>query len=104
MATEPVPSASQATAAAHHTKTEEVWKATKFREHGTDEKFRKLMGIRQEPAEKSDSDTAEKLTEEQMRRQEELFSQLDREYALARMATHTHRGVGLGFQSQGMPP
>lgn len=31
------------------------------------------------------------------RKQSELFNQLDREYQLARIATHTHRGVGLGF-------
>lgn len=92
---QPVPSTSQ------HTKTETVWKATKFREQDTDEKFRKLMGIKDSKAE---ADGSAELTEEQMRKQEELFSQLDREYALARMATHTHRGIGLGFQSQGMPP
>jgi len=44
-----------------------------------------------------------KLTEEQKDRQEELFRQLDRDYAFARMTTHTHRGIGLGFASQGTP-
>ena len=86
-------------------KTENVWKATKFREQDTDEKFRKLMGIRGGPSTESEGgEEAEKLTKEQMQRQEELFSQLDREYAFARMTTHTHRGIGLGFQSQGLPP
>ena len=85
-----------------HLKTETVWKATKFREQGTEEKFRKLMGIKDDNIDGEGE--AEKLTDEQTRRQEELFSQLDREYAFARMATHTHRGIGLGFQSQGMPP
>jgi len=42
-------------------------------------------------------------TEEQLKKQEELFRQLDKDYEFARMATHTHRGVGLGFQSHGMP-
>lgn len=83
---------------------EKVWNATKFNEHDTDEKFRKLMGIREHRSEGGDLQEVEKLTEEQRRRQEELFSQLDREYAFARMATHTHRGIGLGFQSQGLPP
>lgn len=64
-------------------------------------KFRKLMGIK--PGEGSDVPIDEKITEEQLRKQEELFRQLDREYEFARMATHTHRGVGLGFQSQGLP-
>ncbi len=67
----------------------------------TTSKFRKLMGIK--PGESSDASVDEKLTEEQLRKQDELFRQLDRDYEFARMATHTHRGVGLGFQSQGMP-
>jgi len=67
-------------------------------------KFRKLMGIREEDkALLDDNIDLSKLTEEQRRRQEELFAQLDKEYAFARMTTHTCRGVGLGFQSQGMP-
>ena len=59
-------------------------------------KFRKLMGIKQEEADVGD---AEKLTEEQLRKQKELFQRLDQEYEMARMSTHTHRGVGLGFAS-----
>lgn len=67
-------------------------------------KFRKLMGIKEEDKMLlSDDVDISKLTEEQRQRQEELFQQLDREYAFARMTTHTHRGVGLGFQSQGLP-
>lgn len=61
-------------------------------------KFQKLMGI------KGNTETTEEepseLSEEQKRKQEELFSRLDKEYEFARMATHTHRGVGLGFSSQ----
>lgn len=67
-------------------------------------KFRKLMGIKEEDQLLvSDNVDISKLTEDQRRRQEELFMQLDREYAFARMTTHTHRGIGLGFQSQGLP-
>ena len=29
--------------------------------------------------------------------QEKLFQNLDMQYTMARMSTHTHRGVGLGF-------
>ena len=61
------------------------------------------MGIKDVDVE-GGNEESEKLTEEQTRRQEELFSKLDREYAFARMATHTHRGVGLGFSSQGSFP
>ena len=31
--------------------------------------------------------------------QRDLFEKLDKEYQFARMVTHTHRGVGLGFGS-----
>lgn len=80
-------------------KTASVWKSTKFGQSNVDEKFRKLMGIKDE----GEDEDSEKLTEEQRRKQDELFSQLDKEYNMARMTTHTHRGIGLGFQSQGMP-
>lgn len=67
-------------------------------------KFRKLMGIKEEDKMLlTDSVDISKLSEEQRRRQDELFQQLDKEYAFARMTTHTHRGIGLGFQSQGLP-
>ncbi|GAB1602634.1 hypothetical protein Ahia01_000543000 [Argonauta hians] len=42
--------------------------------------------------------------EERKKQQEELFTRLDKEYEFARMTTHTHRGVGLGFQSQNYYP
>ena len=54
------------------------------------------MGIKPDETEAGE---AEKLTEEQLRKQSELFQRLDQEYEMARMSTHTHRGVGLGFAS-----
>lgn len=60
-----------------------------------DEKFRKLMGIREGEVEVGE------LSEEQLQKQAELFAKLDQEYAFARMATHTHRGMGLGAVSTG---
>lgn len=57
-----------------------------------DEKYRKLMGI------KGDVELKE-LSEEQKQKQSELFAKLDQEYAFARLATHTHRGMGLGVVS-----
>lgn len=56
------------------------------------------MGIKQE-----DSGLAED-EEELEQKQKELFEKLDKEYQFARMATHTHRGVGLGFGSSSYPP
>lgn len=36
-------------------------------------------------------------TKEIIQKQEEMFSNMEAQYQVARMATHTHRGVGLGF-------
>ena len=67
-------------------------------------KFRKLMGIKQESGESTTTNEADNSkTEEMNLKHAELFQRLDREYEFARMTTHTHRGVGLGFASQGMP-
>lgn len=83
-------------------------------------KFRKLMGIKKgeggledEEAEDPQPGTSGGATpaaavrnpkaEELERKQNELFHQLDKEYEFARMTTHTHRGVGLGFASHVMP-
>ena len=97
-------------------KTTTQWKATAFTGDQTGDqaaKFRKLMGIKpgeKHPEEAGPSATAtgneeelSKLSEEQKRKQEELFQQLDSQYEFARMTTHTHRGIGLGFASQGLP-
>ena len=32
-----------------------------------------------------------------LKKQEELFNSMEMQYEVARVATHTHRGVGLGF-------
>lgn len=65
-------------------------------------KFRKLMGMKEGL---NDMSTVDKnMTEEQKRRQAELFQRLDQEYEFARMTTHTQRGVGLGFSSQVYDP
>ncbi len=85
--------------------TTSQWKATAFAQDQDGKmaaKFRKLMGIKKE-GEDVEVDNSKEETDEQQKRQEELFSRLDKEYEFARMATHTHRGVGLGFQSMGLP-
>ena len=63
-------------------------------------KFRKLMGMKEGEEEEEDDRPA---NEEQQLKQQQLFDQLDKEYEFARMTTHTHRGIGLGFQSLGLP-
>lgn len=57
-----------------------------------DEKYRKLMGI------KGDVELVD-MSDEQKQKQSDLFHKLDQEYALARITTHTHRGMGLGVVS-----
>lgn len=64
-------------------------------------KFKKLMGIKLEGAE---GEGTSEFTEEQKKKREEFFSRLDKDYEFARMTTHTQRGVGLGFSSQGIQP
>ncbi|XP_033748380.1 arginine/serine-rich coiled-coil protein 2-like isoform X2 [Pecten maximus] len=93
-----VPSATELPAATLHKGNE--WQKTSFaadQDGKMAAKFRKLMGMKEGD---SDEGTSAELSEEQQRKQQELFSRLDKEYEFARMATHTHRGVGLGFASQ----
>lgn len=76
------------------------WESTTFAQDSDGKmtaKFRKLMGIKEPSAEKEEKPSG---NDELMRKQEELFRTLDQQYEVARMSTHTHRGVGLGFSSQ----
>ena len=84
-------------------KSSSQWKSTAFLEDKDGRmaaKFRKLMGIKDPDTSDPNADEA---TEETIKKQQELFNQLDREYQFARMTTHTHRGIGLGFTSQMYP-
>lgn len=58
-------------------------------------KFRKLMGIKSEAKEPQEDDK-----EHVLKKQEELFRDLDQQYEMARVTTHTQRGVGLGYSAQ----
>lgn len=66
-------------------------------------KFRKLMGI------KSDNPPPKEPNEEEkeamlIKKQEELFRDLNQQYETARVTTHTQRGVGLGYSAQTLFP
>ncbi|XP_013781116.1 arginine/serine-rich coiled-coil protein 2-like isoform X2 [Limulus polyphemus] len=68
-------------------------------------KFRKLMGIKEEGGDVGCSESVEgnpqpQTEDEALKQQESLFRDLDQQYEIARMSTHTHRGVGLGYSSQ----
>lgn len=55
-------------------------------------KFKRLMGIKGQTDAKSG-------TTDVLKKQEEMFSSMEQQYEVARTATHTMRGVGLGFGS-----
>jgi len=73
---------------------ESLWQGTTFSQDQDGKltaKFKRLMGIKggdDKPTEKS-SDLIQK--------QEEMFSSMEKQYEVARVSTHTHRGLGLGF-------
>lgn len=62
------------------------------------EKFRKLMGIK-ESSLSSETPKNNERTQTSLKSQESLFKDLDLQYSIARISTHTQRGVGLGFGS-----
>lgn len=51
------------------------------------------MGIKSS----NDNDSVETKEDSLHQKQEEIFRNLDKQYAVARASTHTHRGTGLGF-------
>lgn len=55
-------------------------------------KFKRLMGIR-------NASEGKQPATEVLKKQEEMFSSMEQQYEVARTATHTMRGVGLGFGS-----
>lgn len=57
------------------------------------EKFRKLMGIKNESSKNTSDGKA-------FQTQETLFKELDKQYEVARISTHSCRGIGLGFASK----
>lgn len=87
---------------------ETQWKSAFISEDDgkTASKFLKLMGMKNSEGsvEKAGNEDMQKMSEEQRRKQQELFQRLDQEYQFARMTTHTQRGVGLGFSTSVIDP
>ncbi|XP_071520453.1 uncharacterized protein [Panulirus ornatus] len=93
-----------------------LWANTRFsndKDGKMAEKFRRLMGV------KNSGDTASSGNKESpagpgstrenpgidiLQKQETMFSSMERQYEMARIATHTHKGFGLGFTSQSFVP
>lgn len=68
------------------------------------EKLKKMIGLRGDQAStsaESHHDEAKDIrqTPAEAKRQEEIARNLQQQYEMARMSTHTHRGMGLGFSS-----
>lgn len=73
------------------------WEETAFQDNATQAKFRRLMGIKANESEVPDKD-------KQVEKRNERFQQMDYEYEVARVKTHTQRSFGLGFGSSFGPP
>lgn len=90
---QPMPASSAAPSA---NRTGKVWEATTFAQDQDGKvasKFKRLMGIRDPTGEASKNPT------DVLKKQEEMFHSMEQQYEVARTATHTMRGVGLGFGS-----
>ncbi|XP_071790483.1 uncharacterized protein [Asterias amurensis] len=78
------------------------WERTSFDDNETKAKFRRLMGIKEGeeiPEQGADQGDTARQQEERVK----LFQQLDQEYQIARVKTHTQRSFGLGFGHGGGP-
>lgn len=77
-----------------------VWEATTFAQDQDGKvasKFKRLMGI------KESTSSLGSGSKDILKKQEEMFSSMEQQYEVARTATHTMRGVGLGFGSYQYP-
>lgn len=77
-----------------------VWESTTFAQDADGKvasKFKRLMGIKDSAAAAGNS------SKDILKKQEEMFSSMEQQYEVARTATHTMRGVGLGFGSYQYP-
>lgn len=85
------------------TTTNNKWEAAKFSQDSDGKmasKFLRLMGMKNAPAtETATTDDAETGVQ----KREQMFTSMEKQYEIARQATHTMRGMGLGFGSQSRP-
>ncbi|XP_026685717.1 arginine/serine-rich coiled-coil protein 2 isoform X5 [Diaphorina citri] len=92
-------------------KTATIWQGATFsgdQDGRMTSKFQRLMGIKNAGAATSSSTSnpagassstapAASSAPDSIRKQEEMFNSMESQYEAARLATHTHRGLGLGF-------
>lgn len=91
-----------------------LWANTKFsndRDGKMAEKFRRLMGVKNaapaaapEPSPAAGPEPKPTKDVDLLQKQETMFTSMERQYEMARLATHTHKGFGLGFTSQSFMP
>ncbi|KAF7987454.1 hypothetical protein HCN44_003216 [Aphidius gifuensis] len=85
-----------------------TWLATTFTQDQDGKmtaKFKRLMGIKGEVAATTAASSSSTQSPGQkpdiLKKQEEMFSNMEQQYEVARATTHTQRGVGLGYASSG---
>lgn len=84
--------------------TNNKWEAAKFSQDSDGKmasKFLRLMGMKNVPS--TTSSASEEDVETSVQKREQMFSTMEQQYEIARQATHTMRGMGLGFGSQSRP-
>lgn len=85
--------------------TSNKWNSAKFSQD-TDgkvqSKFLRLMGVKNPDPVKSEEEaaTTSNSKDDQIKTREDMFTNMQQQYDVARQTTHTMRGFGLGFSSQ----
>ncbi|XP_050441092.1 arginine/serine-rich coiled-coil protein 2 isoform X2 [Adelges cooleyi] len=79
--------------------TAKIWQSTKFGDQDgkVTAKFKRLMGIKDDVQSADSQVNQQGQSKDIIKKQEEMFNSMESQYEVARMATHTHRGLGLGF-------
>lgn len=81
--------------------TNNKWEAAKFSQDSDGKmasKFLRLMGMKNAPVTATAAAPAE-IEDPSVQKREQMFSTMEQQYEIARQATHTMRGMGLGFGS-----
>lgn len=94
----------KATTVAELPATNNKWEAAKFSADSDGKmasKFLRLMGMKNVPS--TTSSASEDDVDTSVQKREQMFSSMEQQYEVARQATHTMRGMGLGFGSQSRP-
>lgn len=83
------------------TTTTNKWETAKFSQDSDGKmasKFLRLMGAKN-VSKSEDEGSADTTADTGIQKREEMFSSMEHQYEVARQATHTMRGMGLGFGS-----